>query len=69
MKMAEWVGKLDDFLKLSEKKLLLNAGKISAEKASEKAEGEFAKYKKEQNKKHISDFDREVKIILKSKKK
>lgn len=69
MKMAEWVGKLDDFLKLSEKKMLLNAGKISAEKASEKAEGEFAKYKKEQNKKHISDFDREVKIILKSKKK
>ncbi len=69
MKMAEWAGKLDEFLKLSEKKLLLNAGKISAEKASEKAESEFAKYKKEQDKKHISDFDREIKNISKSIKK
>lgn len=69
MKMAEWIGKLDDFLKLSEKKLLFNAGKISASSASEKAESEFAKYKKEQDKKHISDFDRKVKKILKAKKK
>jgi len=69
MKMAEWIGKLDDFLKLSEKNILLNAGKVSAEKASEKAKNEFAKYKKEQDKKQISDFDREVKKILKSKKK
>lgn len=69
MKMAEWVAKLDDFLKLSEKKLLLNAGKISAEKASEKAEGEFAKYKKRQDKKYISDFDREVKKLSKTIKK
>ena len=69
MKMAEWAGKLDEFLKLSEKKLLLNAGKVSAEKANEKAESEFAKYKKEQDKKHISDFDREVKKLSKSIKK
>lgn len=69
MKMKEWVTKLDDFLKLSEKNILLNAGKISAEKASEKAEGEFVKYKKKQDKKYISDFDREVKKILKSQKK
>lgn len=69
MKMAEWVSKLDQFLKLSEKKLLMNAGKISAEKAGQKAELEFAKYKAEREKLHISDFDREVKKILKSKKK
>ena len=69
MKMAEWAGKLDEFLKLSEKKLLLNAGKVSAEKANEKAESEFAKYKKEQDKKHVSDFDREIKKISKSIKK
>jgi len=66
MKMAEWVGKLNDFLRLSEKNILLNAGKISAEKASEKAEGEFAKYKKERDKKYISDFDREIKKLLES---
>jgi len=69
MKMAEWVRKLDEFLKLSEKKLLQNAGKVSTEKASEKAESEFAKYKKERDKKYISDFDREVKKLSKSIKK
>jgi len=69
MKMIEWAKKLDEFLKLSEKKLLTSAGKISAEKAGEKAETEFRKYKKAQDKKYISDFDREVKKILKVKKK
>jgi hypothetical protein len=69
MKMAEWIGKLDDFLKLSEKNILINAGKISAAKANAKAEDEFAKYKQAQEKNRISDFDREVKKILKLKKK
>lgn len=69
MKMAEWASKLDEFLKLSEKKLLTSAGKISAEKAGIKAGMEFAKYKQEQDKKYISDFDREVKKISKTRKK
>jgi len=65
MKMVEWIRKLDDFLKLSEKKLLADAGKISAEKASKKADAEFEKYRKDRDKKHISDFDREVRKIEK----
>ncbi|MBN1494125.1 virulence RhuM family protein [Candidatus Peregrinibacteria bacterium] len=69
MKMIDWAKKLDEFLKLSEKKLLKNAGKISAEKASKKAEAEFEKYRKKQDKKYISDFDREVKKLSKSVKK
>ena len=69
MEMIEWARKLDDFLKLSEKKLLANAGKISAEKASKKADAEFEKYRKNRDKKHISDFDRDVKNISKSIKK
>jgi len=36
MKMRDWIKKLDDFLKVSEKKLLTNAGKISHQKAFEK---------------------------------
>ena len=68
MKMMDWTSKLDDFLKLSEKKLLINAGKISATKAGDKAETEFAEYKKEQDKKYISDFDREVRKLLADKK-
>jgi len=69
MKMDEWINKLDDFLRLSEKNLLTNAGKVSSEKAIYKAEAEFIKFKKNQDKKYISDFDREVKNITKSIKK
>lgn len=69
MKMSEWINKLDEFLKLSEKRLLTNAGKISSEKAIAKAETEFIKFKKDQDKKNISDFDRIIKKFLKSKKK
>lgn len=65
MKMADWIEKLDDFLKASNRKLLDNAGKISHEKALEKANAEFEKYRKEQDKNYISDFDREVKKYLK----
>lgn len=60
---------MDEFLKASEKKLLDNAGKISRQQAIEKADAEFTKYKKEQDKNYISDFDREVKKILKKRKK
>lgn len=65
MRMKEWAGKLDEFLKLSEKKLLSGAGKISAAKAATRAEAEFTKYKHGQDKKYISDFDREVKKLSK----
>ncbi len=67
MKMADWTKKLDEFLKASEKKLLDNAGKVSHEQAIEKANVEFTKYKKVQDKNYISDFDREVKKYLKKK--
>jgi hypothetical protein len=65
MKMADWVEKLDQFLKISERKLLANAGSVSAEQAAEKAETEFEIYRKEKEKNYISDFDRAVKSIEK----
>ena len=65
MKMQDWVQKLDDFLRISEKELLTNAGKISHKKAVEKAKVEYDKYRKSEDKKHISDFDREMKKLLK----
>ncbi|MDD4477004.1 MAG: virulence RhuM family protein [Patescibacteria group bacterium] len=68
MKMTDWIGKLDDFLKLSEKKLLVNSGKVSAEQAVLVANAEFEKYKKEQNKNLISDFDKTMKRYLNGKK-
>ena len=48
MTMVDWISKLDDFLKLSDRDILTNAGKISHDAAREKAEAEFAVYKKQQ---------------------
>lgn len=63
MKMVDWIQKLDDFLKISEKELLTNSGTISHQKAIEKAKDEFDKYRKAEDTKYISDFDREMKQL------
>jgi len=68
MKMHDWIQKLDDFLRISEKELLTDAGKISHKKAAEKAKNEYEKYRKTEDKKYISDFDREMKKLLKDEK-
>lgn len=68
MTMNEWIFKLNEFLRLSEKQILTNAGRVSAKKAEEKAEAEFKRYVKGRNKNYISDFDREVKKLLDKKK-
>lgn len=67
MKMQDWIQKLDAFLKISEKELLVNAGKVSHEEAIQKARSEYTKYRKAEDKKYISDFDREIKKLLKNK--
>jgi hypothetical protein len=64
MKMQDWVQKLDDFLKVSEKELLANAGKVSHKEAINKAKIEYEKYRKAEDKKYISDFDREIKKLV-----
>lgn len=69
MRMHDWVVKLDAFLKLNERDILDNAGKISHEVAEALALGEYEKYRSEQDKDYISDFDREVKKLIESKKK
>lgn len=65
MKMKDWIFKLDEFLKLSEKGILTHAGKVSSKKAQEKAEAEFVKFKKAESKIYISDFDKLVKKYIK----
>jgi len=68
MKMRDWIQKLDDFLKVSDKELLTHSGKISHEEAVEKARSEYDKYRRDEDKKYISDFDREVKKLTGGKK-
>ncbi len=66
MKMRDWIQKLDVFLRISEQKLLTNTGKVSHHKAIEKARIEYEKYRKAEDKKYISDFDREMKKLIKN---
>ncbi len=61
MKMQDWIKKLDEFLTISDKKLLHTSGKISAKEAEEKALEEFEKFRQRRDKNYISDFDREIK--------
>ena len=48
MTMVDWITKLDDFLKLSDREILTHAGKISHDAAKEKAEAEFVRFKAQQ---------------------
>lgn len=45
MTMRNWIEKLDEFLKISGRKLLDRTGKISAEMARAKAEREYDRYR------------------------
>ncbi|WP_313016309.1 virulence RhuM family protein [Acetoanaerobium noterae] len=58
MYMKDWIGKLDDFIKMSGSELLDNAGKISHEEAKIKAELEYQKYK-ERSKDQLTKVERD----------
>ncbi len=57
MYMKDWINKLDDFLKLSNKDILSHKGTISHEQAIKKAHFEFEKYK-ENTKNEISEAEK-----------
>ena len=69
MYMKNWVEKLDAFLKFNEHDILTNTGKVSHEVAEALALKEYEKFRVEQDRNYISDFDREVKKLVASKKK
>ncbi len=58
MSMNEWKNEVETSLKLFHYDVLQGKGKISAEKAKQKAENEYEKYKIIQDKKFVSDFDK-----------
>ena len=45
MTMRDWIARLDDFLRLTEREVLTHAGKVAAEVAQAKAEAEFERYR------------------------
>ena len=69
MYMKDWVVKLDAFLKFNEREILGDAGLVSHEVAEALALKEYEKFKIEQDKNYISDFDREVTKLIETKKK
>ena len=64
MYMKNWIEKLNAFLKFSEYEILTNAGSISHEVALALASKEYGKYRVIQDKKYVSDFDKEIKRIM-----
>ena len=63
MRMADWVSKLDAFLQFNEYEVLTNAGCVSAEVAKRLAEGQFAIFRIQQDRRFESDFEKEIKRI------
>ena len=47
MYMNDWISKLDDFLKISDRDVLTHAGRISHDEAMQKARGEYAVHRKQ----------------------
>ena len=64
VKMAEWIEKLDDLMKLSGRQLLVGKGTISHEEAKKKAIAEFEKYRKLEMLQYESDYDRAIRELI-----
>ena len=58
MTMQDWITKLEGFLRLNDREVLTNAGKVSADLAKEHAEREFTEYRRMEDRTMESDFDR-----------
>jgi hypothetical protein len=63
MTMEDWEIRLNKFIKAIDRKILENAGKVTAEIAKAHAETEFEKYRIIQDQLFESDFDREIKKL------
>lgn len=58
MTMEDWEKRIDKFLDATDREILQDAGKVTAEAAKEYAESEFEKYRVIQDRLFRSDFDR-----------
>ncbi len=63
MTMVDWEERLGGFLKLWDREVLQDAGKVTAEIARAHAESEFEKYRIVQDRLFESDFDRVIRQI------
>ncbi|MBI9072894.1 MAG: virulence RhuM family protein [Melioribacteraceae bacterium] len=63
MTMEDWETRLNKFIDATDREILQNAGKVTAEIAKAHAESEFQKYRIIQDRLFESDFDKELKKI------
>ena len=63
--MNDWEGRLNRFIAATDREILQDAGKVSAEIAKAHAESEFEKYRIVQDRLYKSDFDKALKAIAK----
>ncbi len=57
MTMRDWLKQVERFLNFTDQQILQHAGKISHDMAIAKATEEYEKYRIQQNREYISDFD------------
>lgn len=65
MSMQDWVAQTDQFLKNNRRDVLEGKGQISHEQAIEKAMREYENFRIRQDKKYVSEFDRQAEKYLK----
>lgn len=63
MTMADWEQRLNRFIAATEREILQDAGKVTAEIAKAHAESEFEKYRIVQDRLYESDFDKQIKAL------
>ncbi|KQB40672.1 Virulence protein [Flavobacterium daejeonense] len=68
MTMEDWESRLNKFIEATDREILQNAGKVTAEIAKAHAESEFEKYRIIQDRLFESDFDKIIKNQLTPKK-
>jgi hypothetical protein len=68
MTMEDWESRLNKFIEATDREILQNAGKVTAEIAKAHAESEFEKYRIIQDRLFESDFDKIIKNQLPPKK-
>lgn len=65
MTMKEWLKQVEKFLNYTDQQVLRDAGQISHAMAETKANEEYEKYRVQQNREYLSDFDRVLAKYLK----
>jgi hypothetical protein len=63
MTMQDWETRLNGFIRATDRAVLQDAGKVTAEIAKAHAEAEFEKYRIVQDRLFVSDFDKQLKRI------